>query len=194
MTVIEKKYAERRIVDMSDAEILTNIAGSLKRIHVITGWNLPDDVEYMKILTEEFHKKLKEDFYMMNFSEIVYAFRKNGLGVKDWGKNTNLDLICNVLTQYCEERTKISAEEERIILQPKEMKINSDEQLDNFYRQWTEEFYQRIRSGRIENVPAYCQEILIKDGLMKEGESVAAFFVKSLNENRQNIYLKDATK
>ena len=74
---------------MNDAELLTKVAECLSRIHIITGWNLPDDRNYTKGLTEEFILKLKEDFFMLNFSEILYAFRKNGLGIKDWGKNMN---------------------------------------------------------------------------------------------------------
>lgn len=175
---------------MSDADILSHVAETLKRIHVITGWNLPDDIDYMKIITEEFYTKLKEDFHMMNFPEIIFAFRKNGIGVKDWGKNMNLDLICNVLGNYCVERERVSFEEEKAVTEPPPLKINTNDELDNFHRKWTEDFYQRIKSGMVENVPAYCEDILIKDGLMKQGESVSAFFVKALNEQRKNIYKK----
>ena len=188
--VIKKKYESKQIKDMSDAELLTEVSKAFQRIHVITGWNLPDDNEYIKILSEEFCLKLKEDFYMMNFPEIVYAFRKNGIGIKDWGKNMNLDLICNVLGDYCVERTRISFEEEKIILNPPAVKINTQDELDNIHRKWTEEFYQRIRSGKIEMVPAFTEDILIKDGLLEKGHSVSAFFVKSLNEQRENIYKK----
>lgn len=189
--VIKKKYEARQIKDMSDAEILTEAVKTFQRIHVITGWNLPDDNEYIKILSEEFCLKLKEDFYMMNFPEIVYAFRKNGIGIKDWGKNMNLDLICNVLGDYCIERTRISFEEEKINLNPPKLKINTDEEIDNLHRKWAEEFYQRIKKGQIEMVPAYCEEILIKDGLLKQGSSVSAFFVQALGLQKENVYKKD---
>lgn len=190
IAVVEKKYAAPQIKNLTQAEITTEAANCLRRIHVITGWNLPDDVEYMKMLLEEFTNKLKEDFYMMNFQEISFAFRKNGLGIKDWGKNMNLDLICNVLGHYCAERERISFEEERLVTEPPVMKVNTDEEIDNLHRKWTEEFYQRIRSGQIEMVPAYCEDILVKDGLLKAGSSVSAFFVKVLNEQRKNIYAK----
>lgn len=142
------------------------------------------------MLVEELANKLKEDFYMMNFAEVVFAFRKNGLGVKDWGKNMNLDLISNVLGAYCAERERISFEEERLVTEPPVMKVNTEEEIDNLHRKWTEDFYQRIKNGQIEQVPAYCEDILVKDGLMKQGDSVSAFFVKALNEQRQNIYRK----
>lgn len=189
--VVKKKYESPQIKYLSDSELNTSLADCIQRIHVITGWNLPDDQNYMKILFEELRNKLKEDFYMMNFSEIVYAFRKNGLGVKDWGKNMNLDLICNVLGHYCAERERISFEEERLVTDPLIMKVNTADEIDNLHRKWVEEFYQRIKSGQIEQVPAYCEDILVKDGLLKQGDSVSAFFVKVLNEQRKNIYKKE---
>jgi hypothetical protein len=60
--VIKKKYEARQIKDMSDAEILTEAVKTFQRIHVITGWNLPDDNEYIKILSEEFCLKLNDEF------------------------------------------------------------------------------------------------------------------------------------
>ncbi len=65
--VLERKYSEPRIEKMSDAEILTRSGDCLKRIHIITGWNLPDDKDYVKILIEELAQKLKEDFATLNF-------------------------------------------------------------------------------------------------------------------------------
>jgi hypothetical protein len=103
----------------------------------------------------------------------------------------NLDLICNVLGDYCIERTRISFEEEKINLNPPQLKLNTDEEIDNLHRKWTEEFYQRIKKGQIEMVPAYCEEILIKDGLLKQGSSVSAFFVQALGLQKENIYKKD---
>ncbi len=185
-----KKYEAPQIKNMGDAELAGEVADCLRRIHVITGWNLPDDKQYMKLLFEELLQKLKEDFYMMNFPEIAYAIRKNGVGIKDWGKNMNLEMICNVLGAYCLEREKLSYEEEKLVNQPPPMKIYTDEEIDNDHRRWTEEFYQRIRKGNVEKVPAYCKDILVKDGLMKKEESVSGFFVFKLNSNAENIYRK----
>lgn len=176
---------------MNDAEILTGISESLQRIHVITGWNLPEDKSYMKILVEEIHAKLKESFSNMTFAEINYSFRKNGLGIKDWGKHINLDLICGVLTEYLFEREKISYEEEKISANPPQQKINTDEELDNFHRQWTEEFYQRIRRGYVEEIPDYVASILKKDGLILEKKDASQFITYMLNNFKNNIYNKE---
>jgi hypothetical protein len=82
--MIELKYSDTPISLMADAELRTKLLKVLKRIHVITGWNLPADQEYTGLLLDELHAKLKESFDMLNLREIVAAFRENGIGVKDW--------------------------------------------------------------------------------------------------------------
>lgn len=193
--VIEKKYAEKQIEQMDDTELLTKVAECLLRIHIITGWNLPDDKNYIQALTEEFMLKLKEDFFMMNFIEVVYAFRKNGLGIKDWGKNMNLDLVCNVLGVYCEERTRLSMEEESLALKknPPVQKIYTDEEILNQRRGHIEIAYQAMRSGNYPILHIYFPEVLHMDGLIPRStdEAMNEFFVDALGKGIENIYIQD---
>lgn len=150
---------------------------------------MPDDKEYIKILIEQFVLKLKESFSNLNFDEILAAFRKNGLGVKDWGKNMNLDLICTVLADYTNSRIEASLAEERMKEKPVEISY-TEEQLQDFKRQWAEEYYQRIRSGRLEAVPDYVRDIIVVDKYISKPEQADSFFVKWLNSGKENLYVK----
>lgn len=174
---------------MSDPELLTESARSLRVIHVITGWNIPEDEEYMKILLEQFSLKMQESFPNLNFKEIQAAFRKNGIGVKDWGKNMNLDLICSVLGQYSAERSDASAIEEQVTYEPVQ-RLYSDEEMDNESRELTEVFYQRIRRGVLLPVPDFARSILVKDGFIEKPDQADQFFVDRLNKGSRGIYEK----
>jgi len=189
--ILKYKYSDKRIRTMEPPDILKETAELLLRIHVITGWKLPDDQQYIKILTEELLKKLTEDYSEMNFQEITYAFRKN-IGKKDWGKNMNLDLIDSVLSEYLADRSKASMEEERIKSKPTVQKVYSEEELDNIQRWDIECFYQRCRVGKIPTgIPDYFLNILIKDGYMAEGsDDVSLFFSEKLNSGVIALYTK----
>lgn len=193
--VIKNKYAGKRIDAMSDPELLPATIECLKRIHIITGWNLPDDSSYIKLLSEEFLNKLKESFSMLNFSEITFAFRKN-VGIKDWGKNMNLDLICNVLALFCDERLKVSMEEERILIQKDAVqKIYTDAEILDQRRGHIEEAYQAMRKKKYPILHVYFKEVLFNDGFLESetDEDINLFFVYSLNSGRENIYLKQSS-
>ncbi|MEO5990389.1 MAG: hypothetical protein ABIP68_02040 [Ferruginibacter sp.] len=188
--LIKLKYAEDQIKKLSDAELTTKAANSLRIIHVITGWNLPDDKEYMRTLLEQFTLKLKEDFGELNFQEISSAFRKNGLGIVDWGKSMNLDLICRVLGEFYDKRYEAGIMEEKAKPTAPPI-IYTDDELYNFQRQWTEEFYQRLRRGINEPVPAYVSKILLKDEIIKDAKDTVEYIIWALNNNMENIYVKD---
>jgi len=189
--ILNAKYSKPQICKLADTEIMGELLKILPRIHVITGWNLPNNEEYLKILAEELLLKFKADFSTMNFDEIVLAFRQNGIGVKDWGKNMNLELVSSVICAYLDERLQVSADEERVKAQPSQT-IYTDEQLDNLHRADIENFYQRCRSGKVPpGIPSYFLPMLIKDGFMAEGsDDVTAFFVEKLNSNIQSLYKK----
>ncbi|MFT3679460.1 MAG: hypothetical protein QM791_04255 [Ferruginibacter sp.] len=192
MQIIEKKYAAPRISDLTGPELVTEVAKCIMSIHVITGWNLPDDKDYVIELSKELRLKLIEDFPDLNFEEIRHAFRKS-TGVKDWGKNMNLELISGVLSGYCNERLRISAEEEILRNKPVQ-RIYTDEEILNEQRGYIESFYQRCRRGIVPHgnvIPQYFLAILIKDGFMKEGsDDMAAFFAEKLNEGKENLYVQ----
>ena len=192
--MIEAKYAARQICMMTDPELRKDVAECLMRIHVITGWNLPDDVEYVRLLTDEFLKKLKESYDMLNFQEITAAFRRGGIGKKDWGKNMNLDLVCEVLTEYCNQRARVSFEEERLAgVENLQQRVYTDEQITNERRGHIEAAYQCMRNGRVPVMHIYFPEVLHMDELIPActQEAMNEFFVRALGEQRANIYKKD---
>lgn len=189
LQIIGAKYAEKRIDQMSAEELLTNVADCLRRIHIITGWNLPDDAKYIQLLAEELHAKLQESFSMMNFKEITMAMRQNGIGIKDWGKNMNLDLICGVLSEYCLERRRLSLEEERMAKQGGRKDISIQEA-----RLSIAVYYSKVMAGYqacslMPNDEIH-RETLKQDGLIKEGESVYEFFDRMVAEGVTAIYYK----
>lgn len=189
MTIVQQKYISLPISKMDNAEILTRAAEALTRIHVITGWNLPNDKGFIKILIDELVTKLKADFYMMNFDEVIFAFRKYGVGVIDWGKNMNLDLICTVLGKYCHDREQASFYEEQKASQP-EQKVYTDDELLDMQRGWIEQAYQAMRKGYIPLIYDCFPEILVKDGFIKEPEEMNQFFVLCLGRDVKNLYTK----
>ncbi len=173
---------------MNDAELLAKTAECLLNIHVITGWVLPDDKNYIKVLTEQLCLKLKEDFYMLNFTEIKFAFRK-AAGKKDWGKNMNLELVSSVLGEYCLNRSLVSFEEEKVVTVP-EQKLYSDEEITNQRREEIEKAFQSMKKGYYPIVHIYFKEVLLNDELIGEKETIGEFFVRKLNSNTENIYVR----
>jgi len=189
LEVLKNKYAERTIRNLNDAELLADTAKCLLNIHVITGWSLPDDKDYIKVLTEQLCLKLKEDFYMLNFSEINFAFRK-AVGKQDWGKCMNLELVSSVLGAYCYERSKISFEEEKVITVP-EQKLYSDEEILNQRREEIEKAFQAMKKGYYPLLHSYFWQVLYDDDLLKNNiETIGEFFVRKLNSNTENIYVR----
>lgn len=185
--ILSLKYKGKRIGEMNEAEVSLWSKSLLLKIHVITGWVIPE-LELMTILVEQFQKKLIESYGNMNPEEIEYAFRNSGTTVKDWGKQMNLSLIDEVLIPYLSERLRLSHELEERNLPPTEQKIYTNDQLLNFHRMWTEEFYQRIRNGLVEQVPDYSRNILVLDGVIKSKEDADVFFVQCLNCGYEKIY------
>ena len=190
--IIQMKYSGKQIGRMNESEINTWAKSLLLKIHVITGWVIPAS-ELQVILIDQFQKKLVESYPEINVNEIEYAFRNSGTTVKDWGKAMNLSLIDEVLIPYLAERQRLSHElEERSVPPPKQV-VNTDEELMNYWRMWTEEFYQRLRKGQVEKVPNYAREILVIDGMiMKPGEA-DSFFVTKLGNGKENIYKCEST-
>lgn len=187
--IIKLKYSSPQIRNIDDPALMAAAANCLRRIHVITGWNIPEDIEYMKILLEEFVLKLKESFSKMNIDQVTAAFRTNGLGVKDWGKNMNLDLICSVLGAYSVDVSEASIIEDRVTDNPIQV-LYTNEQLENMQREWTEQFYQAIKSGVVLPVPDYAREILVKDKIVNNPGDVEEYLVRKLSNNSRGIYEK----
>jgi hypothetical protein len=199
--IIKHKYAApqiRRIAEnIQDWSMIL-----LLKIHVITGWVIPEN-PLKNILIDQFEKKLLEDYEMLNVREIEYAFRKTGTLIKDWGKEMNLNLIDQVLAPYVDVRLTASANEERRKFSAPPQKLLSDEEIVDERRGQIEQAYQAMRKGYYPLLHDYFLEVLKADGLLKEHEEIegalrtvkyellAEFFVRMLNGQALNIYVKE---
>ncbi len=186
------KYRSKPIGEMTEGEVSKWGKGLLAKIHVITGWTIPNSDELLNILTDQFQKTLIEKYPMLNPDEIEYAFRHHGTSVEDWGKAMNLNLIDTVLVPYCHKRLAIS-EDERQINRYKDtppQKIFTQEELEDLARGDAESQYQRfLRNIELKGLE-FDKSILQKDGLLKEGESVLDYFKRKKELGHRNIYVK----
>lgn len=174
--VLAVKYASMQVGKMTDKELSVSVRGLLITIHIITGWNFPDEPEFQEVLRKQFMKKLAEAYANLNCDEIEYAFRN--YPVKDWGKKINLNLIDEVLQPYIETRLEISNLEER---QGQATEIHYTEQeILNQRRQEIEVAYQAMKKGYLPIIHPYFKQVLVDDGLMNEGEELMEFFNRKL--------------
>lgn len=183
--MISLKYQSKRIGEMDLGELAIQVDRILLKVNIITGWVNPSGAT-LKVLQEQFAKKLLEDYQQLNPDEIEYAFRSAGTTIEDWGKTMNLNLIDKVLIPYTEKRYDLSRVEE--VKKKPEQKVYSEEQLRNIWREDVENFFQRLRNGKKSSVPHYFNEILDHDELLHENETVDLFFVRRLNDGSENIY------
>lgn len=176
---------------MTEDEVSMWGKGLLAKIHVITGWTIPNSEELLNILTDQFQKTLIEKYGMLNPDEIEYAFRQHGTSIQDWGKALNLSLIDAVLAPYAHKRFDIS-EDERFVNTKKDytQKIFTYEELEDGQREDAERQYQFLLRGYNPKGLEINKAILQKDGLLKEGESVMDFFMRKMNDGAANIYRK----
>jgi hypothetical protein len=156
--ILELKYAAPKIKTFTDDLLRTHTQLMLFKIHVITGWKLPEMVDSSNpdayalnakanILEEQFYLKLKEDYGEMNVEEVAYAIRKFGTQVKDWGKDINLSLIDTVLIKYLETRVELSDLEMRLKKEAEKPKP-TDEQILSIKRETIEVCYQGFLNGK----------------------------------------------
>ncbi len=112
MRVLELKYKSKTFGLMAPGELIYQASTLLVKIHVITGWEVPQK-ELMDILIDQFTKKILESYPLINSDEIEYAFRNKPIEIKEWGKAMNLSLIDEVVQPYIAKRYEISWIEER---------------------------------------------------------------------------------
>lgn len=108
--ILEAKYQSLPIGKMDALKLKAAASALLAKIHVITGWNFPEDLELQTILKEQFIKKLIDSYSSVNCDEIEYAFRN--CQVKEWGKKLNISLVSEVIDTYLEKRYEVSKLEE----------------------------------------------------------------------------------
>lgn len=176
---------------MTPSEVSKWGKGLLAKIHVITGWTIPNSPELLNILTDQFQKNLIEKYGMLNPDEIEYAFRHHGTDVQDWGKAMNLNLIDSVLSPYAHKRFDIS-EDERLVNTKKDyvQKIFTYAELEDGQREDAERQYQMFKKNFHLKAVEVNKAILEKDGLLREGESVIDFFTRKKEAGATNIYRK----
>ncbi len=189
LMIIHKKYAAPQLGKLSENELRIAAKVLVLKIHVITGWVVPDN-EMRGILTDQFSKKLLEDYSMLNSEEVEFAFRKSGTVIKDWGKQMNLNLLDQVLLPYLGERVLASASEEKR-KNPPAQRIYSDEEILNERRRELELAYQAMRDGKFPLIHVYFSEVLCADGFIEKSEDINDFFVYCLNNQVERLYQRE---
>ena len=132
---------------MDPEQLVLHAQALLLKIHVITGWRIPENETLLTVLQDQFYKKLIEDYANVNVQEIEYAFRRFGTAIKDWGKDVNLNLIDTVMVQYLAERKSVSDMEENLKQLPEKPKP-TDEQILSLSRENIEFKYQQFLQGK----------------------------------------------
>jgi hypothetical protein len=152
---------------MRDFQVITAGKALLLKIHIITGWTIPEG-DLMNILVDQFAKELSEKYGELNADEIEYAFRSKGTIVEDWGKSMNLNLLDKVLLPYLNDRYRISETERLLAYKKVHGEFNLD-QLD--YRRMIEEDFQFFLSGKILTAfPVHYYKTLVEDGIIDDGD------------------------
>lgn len=200
--VIKVKYQSKRISELQEIELPVAFKTLLFRIHTITGWKLPDDDLFLKILVDEFSKFMVEKYSDLNTDEVSFAFRNYGTSVKDWGKSMNLSLVDEPLTKYLEVRRCLSELEERkaqvsdttLKIEPV---LDPDELLES-----VKSVYLKVK--KVGLIPVKVYEILVErneiDLTIEEKQAIRARVIARLNneaitQGEKEIYaLKSLSK
>lgn len=169
---------------MSYDEVSLAVDDLLLKIHVITGWNFPTELDFQKVLVDQFRSKLLEDYAECTLKEVEYAFR-NPTGVGDFGKNLNLHIIDQVMQPYLSKRFEVSKREKVL----NEQRIYTDEEILNQRREEIETAFQAMKTGHMPLIHIYFKEILVQDELMNDDEKIEDFLVKAL-ATKQNLYIQ----
>ena len=103
---IKRMYVSPAIGTLGSSEFSKIVKALLIRIHVITGWMIPEN-ELLNVFVDQVRKKMIESYYMLNTEEIEYAFRNTGSDIKDWGKHMNIFLLDQVLSPYIEKKKQV---------------------------------------------------------------------------------------
>lgn len=177
---------------MNAVDLLKNSKALLLRIHVITGWLIPEK-ELMNILIDQFGKKILESYSNVNTEEMEHAFRIRDTSVKDWGKALNLSLIDEVMTPYLNDRYEVSKLEEQAksktdmkTLPP--AKMTDQEIVDTAWDVWS-------TTGKIDYISENCYQVLVDKSLLVLSNeqkhqlmSAANVYLKELEENDRNYF------
>jgi hypothetical protein len=188
--VVELKYKSKPIGELTDAQQSAWAKALLLKIHVITGWTIPNSDELLNILSDQFMKKLVETYPQLNTDEIEYAFRQHGTTIQDWGKAMNLNLLDSVLLPYINKRFLLSENERRLKDAPVEQKIFTQDELDNSAREDAERQYQLHLKGIKPSALEINKAILVKDGIMKDFENIHDFYKSCKERGYRHLYVR----
>lgn len=157
----------------------------------IRAQNLPSEVE-----TAVLFDHIKENFGGHRIAEIKLAFEMaigGKLELKSEDVKCYENFSCAYFSTIMNAYRQWSAQEARSIIRdtPPQQKLYTHAQLDDQQREDIEHFYQRLLKGQIPyRIPEYFRDMLLKDGLMKEGQRIEEFLQDRLNNGIQNIYKK----
>ena len=168
--VIKLKYAEKFFAALNPDELRAFAIAIIKRITIITGWITPETKDDRSLLYNELAAFLLQSWPRYNSEEVVYAIRRYGLTIKDWGRGVNLQLINEALLAYRDERQRASDLEERaapISLGPgKELPVIENLGPVDWAPEW-ERVKAQARDGKIEDLFV---STAIYDWLQKQGK------------------------
>lgn len=151
--------------------------------------NLPDDTETVVLFDH-----IKENFGGHRIAEIKLAFEMaigGKLDLKTEDVKCYENFSCAYFSTIMNAYRKWSAEAARQVITetPPAQTIYTDQQLEDQQRGDIEAFYQRLRKGQIPyRIPEYFKPLLVKDGLMTEGQEMAAFFSEKLGKGIEKLY------
>lgn len=176
----------------SDPEGLQKALRYVMMIVGLRAQNLPDDLEKAVLMNY-----IRANYGGHTIAEIKMAFElalKGDLDLKPdevkCYENFSVLYFSTVMNSY--RRWAAQEYKETVKEEPPHQVVLTDQQLDDIVRGDIEAFYQRCLRGVVPDVtPAYFKDILIKDGLMKEGESLPNFFVQRMGIGAKNIYTKE---
>lgn len=133
------------------------------KIHVITGWLIPEPA-FAEILKDQFIKKMNESYSTVNVDEIEYAFRTYGHAVHDWGKSMNLSIIDEVMIPYLEARRALSKVEEQ--KKQKQLDAPKESMSEETYKSWYESVAADFKENKVqlEFLPPMLADWLIGKG------------------------------
>lgn len=106
--IAEVKYSGPRFSNIDTLDIPLVTKTLLAQICTITGWLMPENKFAQQALVKEFQCYCMEIADDMTPDEVRYAMRHYALGIKDWGKAVNLQMINEPLIEYRNARAELS--------------------------------------------------------------------------------------
>jgi hypothetical protein len=203
--VVQLKYAGKQFGEMSPEDLFTWSKTLLLKIHVITGWTIPEK-EILTILLDQFQKKITENYPTLNAEEVEYAFRSKGTVIEDWGKAMNLNLLDKVLLPYLDNRFRISETERQLNYYKRRPEFNLENDID--WRKMIEEDYEFFLSGKnLSTFPHKYYDILVEDKFFEpdiyaqfvnvetkeqdaKDEAIMLLFRTARAKNFKNLYVR----